>query len=110
MNKFLLILLTIVLFSLIVIGCAEKCESSNTLTGTIYISGNEPFTHLSLKSEDDNYYKIECPDSLKKELWELQGRKVELTYKELKDFTTQKVAVISEYTVKQQNVEEEKND
>lgn len=100
MNKFLLILLTLVLFSLVIIGCAGKYKSNNTLTGTIYVSGNEPFTHLALKGEDDNFYKIECPDSLRKELWKLQGNKVQLDVVELKEYEKLNTATVSGYTIK----------
>lgn len=110
MNKLMLIIFTIILLTIIVIGCVGSSKTNNILTGTLYVSGNEPFTHLALKSVDAINYKIECSDSLKKELWQLQGKTVELRYIEMKEFEIQKVAVVTEYTIKEQNIIEEQND
>ena len=44
------------------------------LSGTLYIAGNEPFSYLALHTSHDDYFRIECSDSLKKELWQLQGK------------------------------------
>lgn len=69
-----------VLLSILVVSCAGSVKTDNIATGTLYVSGNEPFTFLALQSTDNEYYKIECSDSLKKELWKLQGSQVELTF------------------------------
>ena len=97
MNKLILVIFTIILLTIIVIGCAGSSTTTNKLTGTIYVSGNEPFTYLALNSVDDKYYKIECSDSLKKELWQLQGKVVELKFDEIKQLENQNTIIISEY-------------
>ena len=96
-NKILIILLTTIAISLI--GCAWNCSANNNLSGTLYVSGNEPFTHLALHSNDDNYYKIECSDSLKKELWQLQGKIIELDIEELKEFDKLNIAIVKGYSI-----------
>ncbi len=101
MNK--LLLSAIILLVVVVIGCAGNSKSNNILTGTIYVSGNEPFTHLALKSIDDRYYKIECSESLRNELWKLQGNIVELEVEELKEFEKLNIATVNGYSLKNDN-------
>ncbi len=67
------------LLIILIIGCTGSNKTKNLITGTLYISGNEPFAHLALFDDNNNYYKIECSDSLEKELWQLQGNVVNLT-------------------------------
>lgn len=86
-----------------IIGCAGNSKATNILTGTIYVSGNEPFTHLALKSIDDRYYKIECSESLRNELWKLQGNIVELEVEELKEFEKLNIATVNGYSLKNDN-------
>ena len=77
MYKTLLILVVILL----------SCTGSNTtkeVTGIINVRGHEPFSYLSIETIDDKIYEIEISDSLKNELWELQGLKVKLEVKEFK--------------------------
>ena len=77
MNKLhVLLFLTLILS---IIGCAGN-YNTNQLSGTLYVVGNEPFTYLALDTKDGTVYKIECADSLKKELWQLQGNTVTLNY------------------------------
>ena len=98
MNKPLFILLSIMI--VVLIGCAGNNKTNNKLIGILYVSGNEPFTHLSLHSNDDKYYKIECSDSLTIELWKLQGKTIELSLDELKEFDKLNIAVVNGYSVK----------
>ncbi len=101
MNKLYILLF----FALIIgiIGCAGRCKTSakieNTLSGTLYVAGNEPFSYLALDTTDRIVYKIECSDSLKKELWQLQGKTVQLNYNELKNYDKLNIAVVKNYTV-----------
>jgi len=104
MNKILILLASFLIIGLI--GCAGNCKTNNKLSGTLYVTGNEPFTYLALDTKDRTIYKIECSDSLKKELWQFQGQTVELKYDELKKFEKLNIAVVNGYSVK----ELEKND
>ncbi len=103
-NKLYLILLAVIVIN--IIGCAGSSNTNNKLSGTLYVAGNEPFTYLALNTEDRTVYKIVCSDSLKKELWQLQGKSVELNYSEIKEFEKMNTAMVNGYSVK----ELEKND
>ena len=98
MNKIMIILF----FTLIlgIIGCAGSCNTTNKLSGTLYVAGNEPFTYLALDTKDRTVYKIECSDSLKKELWQLQGKTIELNYNEIKKSDKLNTVVVNGYSVK----------
>ena len=96
-NKLFIILLSTIVIS--IIGCARNCNSNNKLSGTLYVAGNEPFTYLALDTKDRTIYKIECADSLKKELWQLQGQDVDLNYTEIKEFNKMNTAVVNGYSL-----------
>jgi len=70
--KYILILITILMFSCTIITYSDDC-----LCGIIYVSGNEPFTFLAFNTRDC-IYKIECSDNIKKELWQLQGQNINI--------------------------------
>lgn len=97
-NKLFIILLFTIIIS--IIGCASSCNTTNKLSGTLYVAGNEPFTYLALDTKDRIVYKIECTDSLKKELWQLQGETVNLYYDEIKKYDKLNIAVVNGYSVK----------
>ena len=97
-NKIFIILLTTICIS--IIGCAGNCNTINKLSGTLYIAGNEPFTYLALDTNDRTLYKIECSDSLKKELWQLQGKVIELNYTKIKEFDRMNTVVVDGYSIK----------
>jgi len=87
-------------FAMSIIGCAGSCNNNNKLSGTLYVAGNEPFTYLALDTKDRTVYKIECADSLKKELWQLQGKTVELNFTKLKEFDKMNTAIVNGYSIK----------
>ncbi|MEE9574151.1 MAG: hypothetical protein V3W20_13940 [Candidatus Neomarinimicrobiota bacterium] len=80
-----LVIILIFSFILGIIGCAGSGNTSK-ISGTLYVAGNEPFTYLALDTKDRTIYKIECTDSLKKELWQLQGKLVSLGYNKIEKF------------------------
>ncbi len=82
-----------------IIACAGD-YNNNQLSGTLYVAGNEPFTYLALATKDRTVYKIECADSLKKELWQLQGNTVNLNYDEIKKYDRLNIVVVDGYSVK----------
>jgi hypothetical protein len=49
---------------------------NDTVTGILYITGNEPFTMLMLSDSQGVRYHVEADSSLKYHLWQLQGRRV----------------------------------
>ncbi|MFC1527682.1 hypothetical protein ACFL5D_02925 [Candidatus Neomarinimicrobiota bacterium] len=97
--KNILLIILILAMTISTIGCAGNCKIDNKISGTLFVSGNEPFTHLALASDKNNQtvYRIECPDSLRKELWQLQGNNVELVYSQIKEFDKITTAVVKSY-------------
>jgi hypothetical protein len=51
---------------------------SDTIHGVIYVSGNEPFTHLMLSTSIGKPYLVETDSSITARLWQLQGTKVSI--------------------------------
>lgn len=97
-NKLFIILLFTIMIS--IIGCVSSCNTTNKLSGTLYVAGNEPFTYLALDTKDRIVYKIECSDSLKNDLWQLQGENVSVDYNEIKKYDRLNIVVINGYSVK----------
>lgn len=93
MNKYILAGISIIIILIVLFGCTGK---TNTLSGTIFVSGNEPFTYLALKGEDDKYYRLECEDTLKKELWSMQSQVVKLNYTDLKEMNRESIITVTE--------------
>ena len=98
MNKIIIVLFFT--FMLGIFSCAGSCNTTNKLSGTLYVAGNEPFTYLALATKDGTIYKIESPDSLKNDLWKLQGETVNLYYDKIKKFKKLNIAVINGYSIK----------
>jgi hypothetical protein len=48
--------------------------------GTIYVTGNEPFTRLALQAEDGNRYILKCEKDLEETLGRSQGKKYALQF------------------------------
>ena len=96
-NKLFTILLSMIVVS--IIGCAGNGNPNSKLKGTLYVAGNEPFTYLALDTKDRTVYKIECSDSLKKELWQLQGKTIELDYNEIEKSERLNTAIINGYSI-----------
>jgi hypothetical protein len=49
---------------------------NDTVTGVLYVTGNEPFTTLMLSVSPGVQYHVEADSSLKSHLWQLQGKRV----------------------------------
>ncbi|MGA3287975.1 MAG: hypothetical protein ABSD46_11185 [Bacteroidota bacterium] len=49
---------------------------NDTLTGVLYVTGNEPFTTLMLSVSPGVHFHVEADSSLKSQLWQLQGKRV----------------------------------
>ena len=74
----------ILLLSMVILISCTGSNTTKEVTGIINIRGHEPFSYLSIETIDDKIYEIEISDSLKNELWELQGLKVRLDVQEFK--------------------------
>lgn len=65
-------------------GCVHSRESDDmtaqrTLKGTIYVVGNEPFTHLALQDSAGRMHRIKGPKAIEDVLYQRQGKPVVLT-------------------------------
>ena len=73
----------VVLLSVVLVGvtCAGEIETiKGTLTGTIYVIGNEPFTSLALQDSTGKMYRISTMKDVRDRLLARQGRLVVLEY------------------------------
>ena len=73
------------LLGLLLWACAgrkELDEATSVLIGTVYVIGNEPFTNLSLQT-DDHRIRIVQKDTteLYRGLWKMQGQKVRIRFR-----------------------------
>jgi hypothetical protein len=63
-------------------GRKELDEATPVLIGTVYVIGNEPFTNLSLQTDDHRMRIIQKDTTeLYHRLWKLQGQKVRLRFR-----------------------------
>ena len=100
MNKYFLAGILIIIVIVTLFGC---CAAKNTISGTVYVAGNDPHNYLSFTSGIEDTYRIECSEDLKNELWNLQGKKVILHIDEIKEFEKFKVAVVKGYKLEVSN-------
>ncbi len=63
--------LTIIVIGIYIYTQQDEKSSTITKTGEVYVFGNEPFTELGLKVEDEKTYCLIGP--LKDELWSFQN-------------------------------------
>ena len=89
-----------ILLLLSLIGCTGSNTSEKIVTGTIYISGNEPFTNLSVETEDNKYYQIKCSDSLRAALWSLQGNKLDLVVEKIEEYEKINYVTVTDFKIK----------
>lgn len=75
-----LILATLLLLAFAFFGCCQRPdEVEHSLTGRIAVVGNEPFTKLALQTYNETFI-LKCDDSMKQELWQLQGALITVYY------------------------------
>lgn len=90
-----LIILLVMLFfssSLWANGGAKACRS---VVGTIIMTGNEPFTGLSIQVNDSLIYKLKCGRKTEKLLLKNQGRNARIYFrKKTKKFSGLELRVI----------------
>ena len=68
-------------------ACSCNCGSmmeENTVKGYITIVGNEPFTKLALKTDDDKIFILQVSNELKNELLKKQGNYYYIKYGDLR--------------------------
>jgi hypothetical protein len=81
MRTFPFIALIIFIFFLVSCQHSRQTEKVNggiskLYIGTIYVSGNEPFTRLQLTTSTNVSYQIKADSATYHQLWQLQGQQV----------------------------------
>lgn len=74
--KMQILFLTFLSLSIFISGCYSSGEgnrSANVVKGTITVIGNEPFTQLAVRTDNDKVYVLQCSKELKEELLKQQG-------------------------------------
>ena len=85
-NKNIYIKIVFFVLTFTLIGCSafEVSNTIETVSGKVYVIGNEPFTDLVLITSPKKVYILKCSEKLKKELLKQQGREVTVNYRESK--------------------------
>jgi ABC-type microcin C transport system permease subunit YejE len=80
-DLFLIVLLFVLTFFAIT-GCNDNpvLQREQSITGTITVTGNVPFTKLSLRTDYNKIYILKCTQPLESQLWKMQGARVTVYY------------------------------
>jgi hypothetical protein len=63
-------------------GQKELDEATPVLIGTVYVIGNEPFTELSIQTEDRSIRIVQKDTTeLYRRLWKMQGQKLRIHFR-----------------------------
>ena len=66
-------------------NCGKNLDESNTVKGFITVIGNEPFTKLAIRTDDNKTYVLQVSKELKDELWKKQGNYYYVKYSDLRE-------------------------
>ena len=66
-------------------NCGQSAQEENKLRGVITMLGNEPFTNIGIKTDDNTNYVLICSKELKSELINSQGQYYLIQYSEKKE-------------------------
>lgn len=76
------------ILSILLLSCCSVKENPNNekkITGIIYVTGNVPFSKLTLKTDNDSTYYLKCDNKTDSILYNNQGTKVEIKYNNIID-------------------------
>ena len=90
----LLIFVGSILFPACSCSCGNNSDGNNTLKGYITVIGNEPFTKLALRTDDDKTYILQVSKELRDELWKKQGSYYYIKYGDLREETGNSTIVV----------------
>ncbi|MBU1099709.1 MAG: hypothetical protein KKA84_04820 [Bacteroidetes bacterium] len=87
------------LFSLIALfvslsACSGEVESSGTKTGRVIMTGHEPFARLTLTTDNNEAYYIECEGEVKELLLKYPGGNFILEYSGVKEELNKKILLV----------------
>jgi len=100
-KKIFQILAGIIFISIILLTQACNDQNSTAIEGRLYVTGNEPFTHLAIETPANEVYILKYPKELKAELWENQGKVLEVKCKEIQKFEKFNTATLIKYKISQ---------
>jgi len=84
-------------------GCRwhrELSQEPGALVGVIYVTGNEPFTHLSLRTDDGAMHKIRKDTTVfHSELWKLQGLKLRVRFRPVASKSDSLSIIVERYDI-----------
>ena len=66
-------------------NCGKNLDETNTVKGFITVIGNEPFTRLAIRADDNKTYILQVSKELKDELWKKQGSYYYIKYGDIKE-------------------------
>ena len=66
-------------------NCGKSSDEENSVKGYITVVGNEPFTNLAIRTEDDKTYVLQVSKELKDELWKKQGSYYYIKYGDIRE-------------------------
>lgn len=66
-------------------NCGKNLDADNSVKGYITIIGNEPFTKLAIRTDDNKTYVLQVSKELKDELWKKQGNYYNIKYGDLRE-------------------------
>lgn len=93
--------LALALMMVIAAGCSSQREltpATHTLIGVLHVTGNEPFTNLSLQTTDGRMHVIQQDSSdLYLSLRKLQGKKVRLQFRLPEARTDSSLILVQQY-------------
>lgn len=66
-------------------NCGKNLDENSILKGFITVVGNEPFTRLAVRTDDDKIYVLQLSKELKDELWKRQGSYYSIKYGDIRE-------------------------
>lgn len=98
-RKIFFALLIASVFFLIMGSCHDApVEPEKSLIGFVTVVGNEPFTKLALRVENDTYILM-CDKATEAELWKMQGTRIIVYYKTMTADQGNKVVDVIRYVM-----------
>ena len=85
----------------IIINCSffHDIHEVQRVKGRICITGNEPFTQLTLEDKEENIYYLNCNEKIKNQLWDLQGKEVLIYYVSINYNKVGKFITVKKYSI-----------
>lgn len=66
-------------------NCGKNSNELNFVKGYITVVGNEPFTKLAIRTDDNKTFLLQLSNELKEKLWKEQGTYYYITYGDIRE-------------------------